>query len=92
MLQFEWDPNKNDTNVEKHGVTFNEAATIFGDPFSYTFDDPGNSDEELRFLTFGLASTRKLLVVSHTEREDSIRIISARELTKQERRFYEKGA
>ena len=91
MLQFEWDPNKNDTNVEKHGITFKEAATVFGDPFSYTFDDPDNSDGELRFLTFGLASTGKLLVVSHTEREDKIRIISARELTKRERKSYEGG-
>lgn len=91
MLQFEWDPNKNDSNVEKHKVTFKEAATVFGDSLSYTFDDPDNSDEELRFLTFGLSSSGKLLVVCHTERDDRIRIISARELTKNERKSYEGG-
>ena len=91
MLQFEWDPSKNDANVKKHGVTFKEAATVFGDPLSYTFDDPDNSDDEMRFLTFGSASTGKLLVVSHAERRDKVRIISARELTKRERKFYEGG-
>ncbi len=91
MLQFEWDPSKNDSNVEKHEVTFKEAATVFGDPLSYTFDDPDNSDDEMRFLTFGLASTGKLLVVAHTERGAKVRIISARELTKRERKLYEGG-
>ena len=92
MLNFEWDETKNESNVEKHGVDFKEAATIFADSFSYTFDDPAHSDEEPRFLTFGLTSTGKLLLVSHTDREDNIRIISARELTKKERKFYEEGA
>lgn len=91
MLHFEWDSNKNESNLEKHGVSFEEAATIFGDPFSYTFDDPDHSDEETRFLTLGLASTGKLLIVSHTDRNEKIRIISARELTKNERKFYEEG-
>lgn len=60
-------------------------------PLSYTFDDPDHSDEEIRFLTLGLAATGKLLIVSHTDRNNKIRIISARELTKNERKFYEEG-
>ncbi len=91
MLHFDWNPEKARRNVEKHGVSFGEAATVFGDPFSYTFDDPDHSDEELRFLTVGLASTGELLVVSHTDRQGKVRIISARTLTKQERTFYEGG-
>ena len=90
-MQFEWSPEKAESNVAKHGVSFNEAITVFRDPLSYTFDDPDHSDEELRFLTFGLAITGKLLVVSHTDREDRVRVISARELTKRERKFYERG-
>ena len=91
MLQFEWNSRKARRNVEKHGVSFGEAATVFGDPLSYTFSDPEHSEEELRFLTVGLASTGNLLVVSHTDREDRVRIISARKLTKRERKFYEGG-
>lgn len=91
MLQFEWDPNKAESNVQKHGVSFREAATVFGDPFAYTFDDPDSSDEELRFLTVGLASTGRVLIISHAERRDKVRIISARELTRRERKLYEGG-
>ena len=91
MLQFEWDTNKAESNFEKHGVTFQEAATVFGDPLSYTFDDSDHSDKELRFLMVGQSSAGKLLIISHTQREDTIRIISARELTKQERKFFEEG-
>ncbi len=91
MLQFEWNPEKARRNVEKHGVSFEETATIFGGSLSYTFDDPDHSDEETRFLTIGLTATGKLLVVSHTDREDEVRIISARALTRQERNFYEGG-
>ena len=89
MLQFEWDPEKAQRNIEKHGISFTEAATVLGDPLSYTFDDPDHSDEEARLLTVGLTATGKLLVVSHTDRQDRVRIISARPLTKQERKFYE---
>lgn len=91
MLQFEWNPEKARRNIEKHGVSFEGAATVLGDSLSYTFDDPDHSDEEIRFLTVGLTATGKLLVVSHTDREDKVRIISARILTKQERKFYEGG-
>lgn len=90
-MQFEWDPGKAARNFEKHGVSFQEAATVFGDPLSYTFDDPDHTDEELRFLTIGLAATGRLLVVSHTDRGGKVRLISARELTRKERRFYEEG-
>jgi len=91
-MQFEWDETKADLNIEKHNVSFQEAATVFGDFLSYTFDDPDHSDEELRLLTIGRATTDKLIIVSHTDRDDKIRIISARELTKKEQKFYEEGA
>lgn len=65
-MQFEWDSDKAARNLAKHEVSFQEAATVFGDPFSYTYDDPNHSDEELRFLTFGLASSGKFIVVSYT--------------------------
>ena len=91
MLQFEWNPKKAQRNIEKHGVSFEEAATVFGDLLSYTFDDSDHSDEETRFLTIGLTALGKMIVVSHTDREEKVRIISARALTKQERKFYEGG-
>jgi uncharacterized protein len=90
-VHFEWDPEKAESNLQKHGVSFQEAATVFGDSLSYTFDDPDHSDEEARFLTIGLTTTGKFLIVSHTDREGNIRIISARELTKSERKFYGEG-
>lgn len=90
-MQFEWDPDKAGSNLAKHSVSFHEAATVFGDPLSHTFDDPDHSDEEQRFLTVGLATTGKYLVVSHTDRGENIRIISARQLTKRERKFFEGG-
>ena len=91
MLQFEWDPDKAVRNFEKHGVSFQDAATVFGDKLSYTFDDPDHSDEELRFLTVGFSQTGKLLIIAHADRNDKVRIISAREVTKRERRFFEGG-
>jgi uncharacterized protein len=86
---FEWDPEKAAANVEKHGVSFHEAATIFGDPLSTTFPDPEHSEGERRFVTIGASPRRALLVVAHTEQDDTIRIISARPVTRHERRFYE---
>ncbi|MEM7736546.1 MAG: BrnT family toxin [Deinococcota bacterium] len=91
MLYFEWDPTKATSNLHKHSVSFKEASSIFADSLSYTFNDPANSYDETRLLTIGLASTRKLLIVSHTECQGKIRIISARKLTKKEREFYERG-
>jgi uncharacterized DUF497 family protein len=88
-IEFEWDPDKAKKNIEKHRVSFNEAATVFGDPLSMTFYDPDHSIDENRFITVGLSCFGKLLIVSHTDRGDRIRIISARETTRRERKFYE---
>ena len=90
-MEFEWDEQKNSTNVQRHGVSFEEAATVFGDSLSDTFDDPDHSVQEYRFVTIGRSDKGRLLIVSHTDRDERIRIISARELTKRERRDYEKG-
>ena len=91
MLNFEWDINKAKVNIEKHGISFNEAATIFADPLSDTFYDPDHSDDEDRFLSIGLSELENLLVVVFTEKNDIIRIISARKATKKERKHYEDG-
>ncbi len=88
---FEWDPRKAAKNLRKHRVSFHEAATVFGDSFSITVLDPDHSVEENRYVTVGLSDRRRLLMVSHTERDDRIRIISARELTRVERDAYEEG-
>lgn len=76
-MKFEWDPDKADSNARKHGVSFGQAATVFGDPHSYTFDDPDHSAEEARFLTVGMTTTGESLIVSHTDRDAGVRIISA---------------
>ena len=88
-MDFEWDENKAESNLQKHGVSFREAATVFGDPLAMTFNDPDHSIGEHRLITFGRTVTDKLIIVSHTELEDTIRIISARPMTKQERNIYE---
>ena len=88
-MNFEWDPSKAASNVRKHGVSFEEASTVFGDPFSRTIPDPLHSDEEDRWVTVGLSAHMRTLVVVHTDRDDSIRIISARRATRPERRDYE---
>ena len=90
-MRFEWDPNKAATNLETHGVSFEEATTVFGDPLSTTFFDPDHSESEYRFLTFGESEGGRKLVVVHTDRDDSVRIISARELSRKERRQYDEG-
>lgn len=90
-MEFEWDPKKAAANEQKHSVTFQEAATVLGDPLAITFDDPDHSVNEQRSITFGLSGNRRLLVVSHTDRGGRIRIISARLMTRQERRIYEEG-
>lgn len=89
-LTFEWDLRKARSNLAKHGVGFEEASTIFGDPSSLTIRDPDHSLSEERNITMGKAFTGKLLVVVHTERGDNIRIISARWASRRERKFYEK--
>ena len=88
-MRFEWDREKAAANHEKHGVTFEEAATAFGDPLSITILDPDHSDDEERYVLVGLAESGRLVVVVHTDRDDSIRIISARLASRGERRSYE---
>lgn len=77
-MEFEWDPNKSDANLKKHGISFHEASTVFGDPLSITFNDPDHSTGEYRLLTFGYSRTGQLLAVVHTERHRKTRIINAR--------------
>ena len=88
-MEFEWDPKKAVANKKKHGVSFHEATTAFGDPLAVTFADPDHSVKEARYITFGISRENRLLVVSHTERPDRTRIISARLVTRRERRIYE---
>lgn len=90
-MEFEWDSQKAESNLAKHGVPFHEAATIFGDPLAITYLDPDHSEQEARFLTFGHTRAGNLIVMSHTDREDCTRIISARRVTRIERRQYEEG-
>ena len=91
-LKFEWDGTKAGANARKHGVRFEEAATAFGDSLSVTVSDPGHSLDEDRFLLLGMTRRNRLVVVSHTERADTIRLISARVATAKERKGYEEGS
>ena len=90
-MRFEWDPKKAAANLKKHGVPFHEAATVFGDPLAITFQDPDHSEDEERQMTFGLSLQKRLIVVSHMQREDRTRIISARPIGRKERVIYEEG-
>ena len=90
-LVFEWDDRKAKRNIKKHGVSFEEASTVFADPLAVTIHDPLHSDEEDRYVTLGQSQRRRLLVVVFTDRDDRIRIISARVATRRERRDYEEG-
>lgn len=90
-MEFQWDPNKDAANQRKHGVGFREAATALGDPLSTTFPDHDHSEPEQRFLTIGMSARGRLMVIAHAEEGDTIRIISARLVTKRERKFYEEG-
>ena len=90
-MEFEWDSKKATDNIQKHGVAFQEAATVFGDPLAITFGDPDHSLSEDRHITFGLSLHKRLIVVSHTECGDRTRIISARLMDRKERKIYEKG-
>jgi uncharacterized DUF497 family protein len=89
MLIFKWDLNKARASLEKHGISFEEASSLFGDPLSLTVNDPLHSEDEQRFVIIGMSLNNRLLVVVHTERGDNIRIISARKATKKERIHYE---
>ena len=88
-LGFEWDRAKAELNLTEHGVSFEEATTVFRDPLSITISDPDHSDAEDRFIDIGMSHRMQLLVVSYTERQDKIRIISARRSTRAERKNYE---
>ena len=90
-MQFEWDTRKAAENLSKHGVSFHEAATVFDDPLAITYPDPDHSEDESRWLTFGVSAEGRLLVVAHTEGGDTIRMISARRTTRNERKIYEEG-
>ena len=90
-MHFEWDRNKAEHNLQKHGVSFEEASTVFFDSLSVTGRDPDHSQGEMRYVIFGQSSAGRFLVVAHTEREDRIRIISAREGGRSERKLYEQG-
>ena len=88
-MHFEWDRDKAKQNLKKHGVSFEEAVTVFYDPLSATFDDPDHSIGEYRYITIGLSSRDRLIVVAHTERGENLRIINARPATPHERKRHE---
>ena len=89
-MEFEWDGDKERANVDKHGIDFAEASTVFGDPLEFTVLDPNHSIGEFRFLSMGMSSAGRVLVVSYSERsENRIRIISVRTASHRERRQYE---
>lgn len=88
-LVFEWDPEKARLNFQKHGVSFEEASTVLGDPMSITIEDPDHSGSETRFLDVGESDSGQLLVVSYTERGNRIRLISARPATRKEKKTYD---
>jgi uncharacterized protein len=90
-MEFSWDPKKASRSLKDHKVSFEEAATIFGDSLAITFDDPDHSVGEHRLLTFGASSVGRLLVVSHTQRGAYTHLISARRATRRERKIYEEG-
>lgn len=88
-VNFEWDPQKAERNQLKHGVSFREAASIFADPLSITYDDPVHSGNEHRFITVGMSYKGRVLLAAHVDRRDRVRIISARQTTRRERKHYE---
>ena len=90
-MKFEWDTDKAIANLKRHKVSFQEASTVFGDTVSITIVDPDHSVGEQRYIIIGSSYMGRLLMVSHTDRGDCIRIISARELTRKERKAYEEG-
>jgi hypothetical protein len=90
-MEFEWDEEKAAANLAKHGVSFEEAGTIFDDPLYVDFYDPDHSSEEHRYIIIGESRQRRLLVASYTERGGVTRLISAREVTRSEREAYEEG-
>ena len=90
-MEFEWDTKKAESNLSKHGISFTEAQTVFDDPLYVDFYDPDHSEAEHRYIIIGESSKNRILLVSYTEREDKTRIISARQVTKQELKAYQEG-
>lgn len=90
-MEFECDDKKAEANLVKHGVSFDEAKTVFDDPLYVDFYDPDHSFDEHRYIIIGESHQRRLLIVSYTERDDVVRLISAREVTRSERETYEEG-
>ena len=90
-MTYEWDSRKAKENLRKHRVSFEEGATVFLDPLALTFPDPDHSDEEDREITIGVTTKPRAVFVSHCQRGDRIRIISARKATRKERKQYEAG-
>ena len=90
-MSFEWNENKAKANLVKHGVSFDEAKTVFADPSYVDFYDPDHSDDEERYVIIGQSQQQRLLVVSYTERKQRTRLISAREATRREKEAYEEG-
>ena len=91
MLKFEWDDGKAAGNLREHGVSFDEAVSVFGDSLALTFSDTDHVDSEDRSRTFGTSSKGRVLVVIHTERRNNVRIISARKATRHEKGIYQEG-
>ena len=91
-LIFEWDEDKAKANLKKHKVSFEEGKTIFNDPFLFTFPDDRHSTKEERYINIGLSANGRVLILTHTERQGKIRIISCRKATLRERSFYEEGS
>lgn len=91
MFKFEWDDDKATGNFAKHGVSFDEAVSVFGDSMALTFADTDHSDAEDRSRTYGMSNKSRLLVVVHTERRNNVRIISARKATRYEKSIYQNG-
>jgi uncharacterized DUF497 family protein len=90
-MRFEWDRHKAEANSRKHGIAFEEATTVFGDPWAYTFEDAYFGYDEQRFLTIGRTQAHRIVIVSHVDRGDVLRIISAREATRHEKTIYIEG-
>ena len=88
-MEFEWDTNKAAVNLSRHSISFDEAKTVFQDPFYIVFDDPDHSFEENRCIAIGQSGQNRLLFISYTERENAVRLISARRATRSERELYE---
>lgn len=90
-MKFKWDSQKAASNLKKHGVSFQEAASVLGDALSITYYDPDHSAREHRYITIGMSLLGRVLMVAHADRRDNIQIISARKATRKERRYYEEG-